>query len=171
MQIDTDPPSSANFCSCSKSIQRQTLACSTLSVPMFLCQHAKYAKYAKYNEYEHTHPFNMTEYDKYAIICAICNIRQIWTPPPLVLKKNTPFYMQKHRKNVKYLKKCMSKRAYPPRPLGRPGSRFVQYAIYVGFRRNMWNMHLSSASSLVHGRSALYGSLLQQWTCWDVVQQ
>ena len=28
---------SANFCSCSKSIQRQTLACSTTSVPTFLC--------------------------------------------------------------------------------------------------------------------------------------
>ena len=28
---------SANFCSCSKSIQRQTLACSTSTVPMFQC--------------------------------------------------------------------------------------------------------------------------------------
>jgi hypothetical protein len=28
---------SANFCSCSKSIQRQTLACSTTSVPIFQC--------------------------------------------------------------------------------------------------------------------------------------
>ena len=28
---------SANFCSCSKSIQRQTQACSTSTVPMFQC--------------------------------------------------------------------------------------------------------------------------------------
>ncbi len=28
---------SANFCCCSKSIQRQTQACSTLTVPMFQC--------------------------------------------------------------------------------------------------------------------------------------
>ena len=35
---------SANFCSCSKSIQRQTQACSTMSVPMFLCWRVHWAK-------------------------------------------------------------------------------------------------------------------------------
>ena len=67
---------SANFCSCSKSIQRQTQACSTSTVPMFQCWKSTRAIE------------NQVIFSIFCIFCIFCIFLFIYPPQPGSLSVN-----------------------------------------------------------------------------------